>query len=462
MQGLNIQGAVLTPESGDAYTAALKRNSDLSVLPAAYVVQPTVYSDVSVTLSYALSQSPPIEIAVKGGGAHSSTWASSDGGIVIDLSKLNNVTLAEDGKSIIVQGGALWEDVYKVTSQAQVDVVGSPLWFVGVGGFTLGGGYGPLSGKYGLAIDNLLAATVVLADGRIVRASKDEEPDLFWAIRGGGGQFGIIAEFVFKVHPYSGPFSSGVIAYPGAEIENILQVINEWKKTQTAGERFTMNFSRGPAPEFRPSVVILPTVLNDKDGSRAQTVLAPFIAGSVKPVLQNIRVVPNFQTISHAADAALATAPRRLIIRGTMFSDFFPDLLLAVWYKWLQFTENEDVRASAVLWDLTLPTPITSVKADETALKTRLPHYWMAVQGRSITDQSVNACRTFTAEVVDLVRKKNAELAGQDLGCFLNLCQGDEKPEDVFGSNLGRLREVKGKYDPRKTFSKGFVIEPLQ
>ncbi len=81
---------------------------------------------------------------------------------------------------------------------------------------------------------------------------------------------------------------------------------------------------------------------------------------------------------------------------------------------------------------------------------------------RSITDQSVDACRTFTAEVVDLVRKKNAELAGQDLGWFLNLCQGDENPEDVFGSNLVRLREVKAKYDPRKTFSKGFVIEPTQ
>ena len=147
-------------------------------------MQPTVVSDIPPVLAYAAAQSPPHEVAVKGGGAHSSTWASSDGGIVIDLCRLNKVTLADDRKSIVVQGGALWGDVYEVTSQAQVDIVGSPLWFVGVGGFTLGGGYGPLSGKFGLAIDNLLAATVVLADGRIVKTSPDDEPDLFWAIRG--------------------------------------------------------------------------------------------------------------------------------------------------------------------------------------------------------------------------------------------------------------------------------------
>ena len=179
-----LKGNVLTPDSGEAYTAALRRNSDLSTLPAKFIIQPTVYEDIPLVIAYATSQTPPLEIAVKGGGAHSSTWASSDGGIVIDLSKLNKVTLADDQKSISVQGGALWGDVYEVTSKAQVDVVGSPLWFVGVGGFTLGGGYGPLSGEYGLAADNMLSATVVLANGQIVKTSNTEEPDLFWAIRG--------------------------------------------------------------------------------------------------------------------------------------------------------------------------------------------------------------------------------------------------------------------------------------
>lgn len=126
----------------------------------------------------------------------------------------------------------------------------------------------------------------------------------------------------------------------------------------------------------------MPTVIHDETGKRAQQVLAPFTSGSIKPLRQNIRVVPNFLTLSHAADAALAIAPRKLVIRGTMFSDFFPELLLAVWHKWLKFTENEDVRASAVLWDMTVPDTVTEIKSNETALKTRVPHYWMAVQGR--------------------------------------------------------------------------------
>jgi FAD/FMN-containing dehydrogenase len=179
-----IEGTVITPGDGEAYTAAIRRNSDLSSLPAKYVVRPAVYNDIPLILDYAKSQNPPLEIAIKGGGAHSSTWASSDGGVVIDLSKLNKVSVTSDRTSVVVQGGAVWGDVYEVLAKEGLEVVGGPLWFVGVGGFTLGGGYGPLSGIHGLAIDNLINATIVLADGRVVKASADEEPDLFWAIRG--------------------------------------------------------------------------------------------------------------------------------------------------------------------------------------------------------------------------------------------------------------------------------------
>ncbi|KAK7039153.1 hypothetical protein VNI00_010057 [Paramarasmius palmivorus] len=427
MENLTIQGQILTSQSGDAYNAALRRNSDLSVLPAKYIVQPAVYEDIPPVIAYATSQSPPLEIAVKGGGAHSSTWASSNGGVVIDLSKLNKVTLAADKQTITVQGGAYWGDVYEVTAREKVDVVGSPLWFVGVGGYTLGGGHGPLSGEHGLAIDNTLSATVVLADGRIVKTSQDEEPDLFWAIRGGGGQFGIVVEFTFKVYPYVGPIGSGMIAYPGSELGQVLKTITDWKKSHTSAERFTMNFSR-PAPHFKPTVVILPTVLHDQDGTRTQKVLAPFREGAAKPVLDKIGLAPDMLTVSHAADAAVAAAPRSLVIRGTLISDFFPELLLAVYEKWLAFTEaNEDVRASAVLFDLTSPGKVAEVGSADTPFKNREHCYWMAVQGRAKTDASVDAAREFTTSLVTFVREKNAELSGRDLGWWVTLCPGQRE-----------------------------------
>lgn len=127
-------------------------------------------------------------------------------------------------------------------------------------------------------------------------------------------------------------------------------------------------------------------VLHDQDGERSSNVLAPFPNGAAKPVLDKTASVPDLLTASHAADAALATAPRRLIIRGTFFSDFFPELLLAIWEKWVAFTEdNEDVRSSAILWDMTSPSKLAEVGPHDTALKTRAPHYWMAVQGRYVT-----------------------------------------------------------------------------
>lgn len=180
---LTIQGSVVTPSS-PAYEKAISRMSATSVLHPAYVTYPASPSDVPVIIRFGLSQKPPLEISVKGGGCNTSTASSSEGGIVIDLSRLNLVKVADDKQSVSVQGGALWGDVYSEVERHDLLVVGGNVWSVGVGGFLTGGGYSNLSGQYGLAVDNMLSATVVLADGRIVKSSKDEEADLFWAIRG--------------------------------------------------------------------------------------------------------------------------------------------------------------------------------------------------------------------------------------------------------------------------------------
>ncbi|KAH9930455.1 FAD-binding domain-containing protein [Epithele typhae] len=467
MEHLGIQATVLTPASGETYTDALKRLSDLSSLPAGYIIQPETYADIPPVLAHAASQSPPLEIAVKCGGAHSSTWASTAGGIVIDLGKLKAVTLAEDKKSITVQGGALWGDVYEVTAKEEVDVVGSPLWFVGVGGFTLGGGYGPLSGEYGLTIDNMLAATVVLADGRIVKTSREEEPDLFWAIRGGGGQFGIVVEFVFKVLPSVGPISAGFMAFPGSAVESLAKTLSvscalqEWQSTQSGAERLMVQFSRAP-PHFKPGVVVIPQVFHDTDGSRATTVLEPLMNGTrVAPVVAKVGPTPDMNTLSHAADAGMAKAPKRLVIRGAFLSRLDPTLFVETFKRWAEFTETEDVRASGVIFDITSPAALVKVPKNDAALGVRTPHYWAAVQGRSTTDESVPAARKFADELSEFMRERNAELSGEKLPWMYSMCHGSERPEDVWGDHLERLRRLKAKYDPKKVFSKGVVIEPI-
>ena len=132
-------------------------------------------------------------------------------------------------------------------------------------------------------------------------------------------------------------------------------------------------------------MALLPMVLNDPDGTRAQTVLAPLRAGPPAPVFEKVGPAPSMLQMSHAADAAMAVAPRRLVIRGTFFSDFYAELLTEVWQRWVAFTENEEVRASAVLGDMTHPGALAAVPEDATALKTRKPHYWMAVQGRYVS-----------------------------------------------------------------------------
>jgi FAD/FMN-containing dehydrogenase len=183
IEGLSPAAKVVTPSSPN-YQQAVSRPSATSILPAAYVVYPSIVQDIPLALGFARKHNPPLEIAVKGGGCHTSTASSSNGGITIDLSLMKHVTVSEDKKTVAVGGGALWGDVYSELANHNLVVVGGGVWSVGVGGYLTGGGYSNLSGMYGLAIDNLVATTIVLADGSVKRCDPNTEPDLFWAVRG--------------------------------------------------------------------------------------------------------------------------------------------------------------------------------------------------------------------------------------------------------------------------------------
>ncbi|HEY5861044.1 MAG TPA: FAD-binding oxidoreductase, partial [Actinomycetota bacterium] len=156
-------------------------------------------ADVAAAVKFARDQD--LEIAIRGGGHNVAGTAVCDGGIVIDLSAMRAVSVDPVERTALVQGGALWGDVDHETQAHGLATTGGIVGHTGVGGLSLGGGIGWLMRKHGLTIDNLVEAEVVTARGDIIRVSADQHTDLFWALRGGGGNFGVVSSFRFALHP---------------------------------------------------------------------------------------------------------------------------------------------------------------------------------------------------------------------------------------------------------------------
>jgi FAD/FMN-containing dehydrogenase len=200
-------------------------------------------ADVAAVVRFAREHD--LEIAVRGGGHNVAGTASCDDGIVIDLSAMRAVSVDPLGRTAQVQGGALWGDVDHQTQARGLATTGGIVAHTGVAGLTLGGGIGFLMRKHGLAIDNLLSAEVVTAEGSILRASTDDHPDLFWALRGGGGNFGVVTTFQFALHPVGPTVMAGPVLWEADDTTEVL--------------RFYRDFA-AEAPDELGTVVTLGTV----------------------------------------------------------------------------------------------------------------------------------------------------------------------------------------------------------
>ena len=234
-------------EPGAAEYASASR-SVLAAGTPAYVLRPGTVGDVQVGVRFAADVG--LELSVRGGGHAFPGFGTNDGGVVIDLGRLATVEIIDDDRHLVrIGGGATWGRVADVLAAHGLAISSGDTKSVGVGGLTLTGGIGWKVRKYGLALDNVVAAEVVTADGEVVRASAEENPELFWALRGGGGNFGIVTAFEFAAHPTTDVFY-GKIAFPAAEAASVIQGWADYLRTApeelTSTVDFANPFAGGP------------------------------------------------------------------------------------------------------------------------------------------------------------------------------------------------------------------------
>lgn len=218
----SVRGAVVTPDDPGYDAARTVYNAMIDKHPA-LIVQAVDVADVIAGVTFARDHDLPI--CVRGGGHNAAGLGTCDDGVVIDLGRMNAVRVDPASRRVVVEGGATWGDVDHATQPFGLAVPCGIISTTGVGGLTLGGGFGYLSRGYGLTIDNLVSVDIVLADGSFVTASGTQHPDLFWAVRGGGGNFGVVTAFEFQAHPV-GTVTAGVLFY---ELDQAAELMRRYR-----------------------------------------------------------------------------------------------------------------------------------------------------------------------------------------------------------------------------------------
>jgi FAD/FMN-containing dehydrogenase len=274
-------GELLAPSDGTAYDAARAVFNAMFDRRPGLIARPSNTQDVVAALAFARSHGLPI--AVRGGGHSVAGYSTIEGGLLIDLAAMRRVRVDVGARRARVQGGANWGEVDRETQVHGLATTGGRVTSTGVAGFTLGSGSGWLERKHGLSCDNLISAEVVSADGRVLIASATENEDLFWGLRGGGGNFGIVTEFEFQLHPVGPIVLAGLLLYPRSKAPEVCRSYRDFMHgapREVGGGLVLMHAP--PAPfvpaelQGRPAVAVIAIFFGDLE--RGRSALAPLRA----------------------------------------------------------------------------------------------------------------------------------------------------------------------------------------
>ena len=248
-------GEVIRPGDPPYDSARQVWNAMIDRRPA-LIVRPRDTSDVVLAVTFARERGLPV--AVRCGGHSVAGKSACDDGVLVDLALIKSVTVSPERRTATVGGGVLWGELDRESQAFGLATPGGRVTTTGVGGFTLGGGYGWLSPKYGLACDNLAAAEVVTADGSVLRCSDDENPELMWGLRGGGGNFGVVTSYEFRLHPVGPTIVGGMLIHPLANAAEVLEAYRDY--VEHGPDELATAFAFFPAP----AAPLIPVSLHDK------------------------------------------------------------------------------------------------------------------------------------------------------------------------------------------------------
>jgi FAD/FMN-containing dehydrogenase len=436
-----VGGEVLTA-SDEGYDAARRVWNAMIDRRPAVVVRPRNTTDVVTAVNVAREQSLPLAIR---GGAHSVAGTGTcDGGIVIDFSSMKGITVNPEKRTARAEPGVKWVEFDHATQAHGLATTGGTVGDTGIAGLTLGGGFGWLEGTCGMTADNLLGADVVLASGELVRASADENSDLFWALRGGGGNFGVVTAFEYRLHAIGPTIVGGMVVHPYSAAREVLKFYDSLLKT-------------APDP-----LTVAAAILTGPDGNKACAIVCAY-AGPVEEGQHAVKAIKEFGSpvldiigpIPYVGQQSLLEQSMPPGLRNYWKAEFLADLSNEFIDTWVEAYS----RAMSPMSFLLL-FPIHGVAARLPVDATAFPNRGGIHLGIYALWKPGEADDPHVAWVRDTWRRIQPFAAG---GLYVNEIGGDDgrdRVQQAYGANYARLAMIKAKYDPGNLFRLNANIEP--
>ncbi len=450
-----FRGQLITVDHPDYHAARAVWNGVIDRRPR-LIARCTGIADVVTAVRFARDHD--LEIAVRGGGHNVAGTAVCDDGIVIDLSTMRAVWVDPTGRTAWVQGGAVWADLDHETQAHGLATTGGIVGHTGVAGLTLGGGIGWLMRKHGLTVDNLLAAEVVTAEGSIVRASADEHPDLFWALRGGGGNFGVVTSFRFALHPVGPTVVAGPVFWAADDTIDVLRFYRDF--AAESPDELGLVVRLGTVPP-------LPVIPEELHGRPAIAVACCY-AGAVEDGERAVLPLRRF-----ASPLIDLVAPKPYVAHQGGLDDTVPHGWHYYWKSANLAGLSDDTVAVIADHAYTANSPrsyvvmfhmggaVARVANDATAYSGRDVAHNINIDAAWLPHESVEDA---AAEMAWARRFLQALQPHRAPGVYINFLDSDdgtERVREAYGDQIyRRLAEVKAKYDPDNVFHHNKNIRP--